>query len=247
MTHSQENKSDDANKDIDAFLTKKTLEFPQCFETILYFDSKKDSFVKRIWLKDWLTWHVEVCKDAAKLGRCDVLEWVRQLNNLERKSLFEIAWTHGCNRTEVLQWCIKSGFKCKEKHTRLLIRKGKYDILKWIYENGGRIAEDDIAYGILNFNGPETKRLEFLKYLHSIKYPLNPIGPDICADAAMLGQIEILKWAHENGLPWDNRVCVTAANAGHLDILIWARERGCPWNSCVLVQAEHTNHFELAK
>jgi hypothetical protein len=31
-----------------------------------------------------------------------------------------------------------------------------------------------------------------------------------------------LKWARENGCPWDENVCTDAAQYGHLDILKWA-------------------------
>lgn len=41
--------------------------------------------------------------------------------------------------------------------------------------------------------------------------------------------LEVLKWAHENGCPWDC-ACVYAAGGGHLLLLKWARENGCPWN-----------------
>jgi hypothetical protein len=48
--------------------------------------------------------------------------------------------------------------------------------------------------------------------------------------AAEGGHLEVLKWAHENGCPWDARTCWAAAKAGHLEVLQWARENGCPWN-----------------
>ena len=40
----------------------------------------------------------------------------------------------------------------------------------------------------------------------------------------------MLKWARENGCPWDERTCMFAAEGGHLEVLKWARENGCPWN-----------------
>ena len=38
----------------------------------------------------------------------------------------------------------------------------------------------------------------------------------------------MLKYAHENGCPWDERTCESAADYGHLDVLKYARENGCP-------------------
>jgi hypothetical protein len=39
----------------------------------------------------------------------------------------------------------------------------------------------------------------------------------------------VLKWARENGCPWDEETCSAAAEGGHLEVLKWARENGCPW------------------
>ena len=49
-----------------------------------------------------------------------------------------------------------------------------------------------------------------------------------CAAVAAGGNLEVLKWARENGCPWDEETCASAARGGHLDILKWARENGCP-------------------
>jgi hypothetical protein len=40
----------------------------------------------------------------------------------------------------------------------------------------------------------------------------------------------VLKWARENGCPWDERTCANAAEGGHLEVLKWARANGCPWD-----------------
>jgi hypothetical protein len=41
----------------------------------------------------------------------------------------------------------------------------------------------------------------------------------------------MLKWARENGCPWDKWTCSHAAKGGHLEVLKWARENGCPWEA----------------
>jgi uncharacterized protein YabN with tetrapyrrole methylase and pyrophosphatase domain len=40
----------------------------------------------------------------------------------------------------------------------------------------------------------------------------------------------MLRWARENGCPWDEFTCGGAAMGGHLEVLKWARENGCPWD-----------------
>ena len=51
--------------------------------------------------------------------------------------------------------------------------------------------------------------------------------------AAHGGHLEVLKWARENGCPWDEITCTWAAEGGHLDVLKWARENDCPWDESV--------------
>ena len=43
----------------------------------------------------------------------------------------------------------------------------------------------------------------------------------------------MLKWARENGCPWDEFTCSNAAKNGHFEILKWARENGGYFNSRV--------------
>ena len=42
--------------------------------------------------------------------------------------------------------------------------------------------------------------------------------------------MDVLKYAHENRCPWDERTCSRAAEWGHLDVLEYARKNGCPWH-----------------
>ena len=49
-----------------------------------------------------------------------------------------------------------------------------------------------------------------------------------CAEAALYGKLEILKWLRTNGCPWDKRVCDYAIKFGYMELLKWARENNCP-------------------
>ena len=43
------------------------------------------------------------------------------------------------------------------------------------------------------------------------------------------GHAEVLRWARENGCPWDQDTCYEAVNRGYVEVLRWARENGAPW------------------
>ena len=52
----------------------------------------------------------------------------------------------------------------------------------------------------------------------------------MCAAAAEGGHLECLKYAHENGSPWNERTCVAAAECGRLECLKYLHENGCEWH-----------------
>ncbi len=60
-------------------------------------------------------------------------------------------------------------------------------------------------------------------------------------------QLEILKWARENGCDWDTRTCCSAALNGHLEIIKWARENSCDWDSSTCICAANSRHIEIIK
>ena len=70
----------------------------------------------------------------------------------------------------------------------------------------------------------------------------------ICEIAAEYGHLEVLKWARENGCPWDILTCTyAAAKGGHLEVLKWARENRCPWNIWTCAYAAWGGHLEALK
>jgi hypothetical protein len=63
--------------------------------------------------------------------------------------------------------------------------------------------------------------------------------------AARRGHFEIVKWLHENGCPGNEYTCSSAAEGGHLEILIWLRSNGCPWDEWVFKHAIKRGHVEV--
>eukprot|EP00951_Prasinocladus_malaysianus_P022515 scaffold188889_cov44-Prasinocladus_malaysianus.AAC.1 len=63
--------------------------------------------------------------------------------------------------------------------------------------------------------------------------------------AAESGHLEVLKWARENGCPWNEHTCAYAAWGGHLEVLQWARENGCPWGEYTSELAVEGDYLEV--
>ena len=61
----------------------------------------------------------------------------------------------------------------------------------------------------------------------------------------MGGHVDVLKWAHENGCPWDEGTCTWAASRGHLNVLKYAHENGCPWDERTCKYAAEGGHLDM--
>jgi hypothetical protein len=84
--------------------------------------------------------------------------------------------------------------------------------------------------------------LEMLKWMHANGCPWDRWT---CAAAAVRGHLDVLKWARSNGCPWDKSTCALAAKGGHLEALQWARTNGCPWDARTCKYAADKGHFEV--
>jgi len=83
--------------------------------------------------------------------------------------------------------------------------------------------------------------LESLKYAHENGCPWNERTCEVAAEA---GHLECLKYAHENGCPWDERACFEAAQYGHLDCLKYLHENGCTWDERTCGVAAYGGYLE---
>ena len=87
-------------------------------------------------------------------------------------------------------------------------------------------------------------------HLDALKWALDngcPWDEATCAEAARGGHLHVLKWLRDDGCPWDEDTCSNAAREGHLQMLKWARENGCPWNERTCSNAAHGGHLQVLK
>ena len=86
--------------------------------------------------------------------------------------------------------------------------------------------------------------LECLRYAHENGCPWDVYT---CASAAGGGHLECLRYAHENGCPWGGATCASAAGGGHLECLRYAHENGCPWGGATCASAARGGHLECLR
>ena len=92
-------------------------------------------------------------------------------------------------------------------------------------------------------NAALNGHLDCLKYAHENGCPLNMT----CFYAARNGHFDCLKYAHENGSPWDASTCLIAAKNSHIECLKYAHKNGCRWNEYTCCYAANNGHLECLK
>ena len=86
--------------------------------------------------------------------------------------------------------------------------------------------------------------LDCLKYAHENGCEWNRWIP---ANASLNGHLDCLKYAHENGCEWDNYTTSNATLNDHLDCLKYAHENGCEWNENTPIYAAKNNNLNCFK
>jgi hypothetical protein len=64
-------------------------------------------------------------------------------------------------------------------------------------------------------------------------------------NAALGGHLEVLQWVRAQGCEWNTSTCSDAAAGGHLNVLQWLTEQGCPWNVGTCTSAAKNGHVEV--
>ena len=78
-----------------------------------------------------------------------------------------------------------------------------------------------------------TYTASYVGHLECLKYAREngcPWQPETTSAAAAYGHLKCLKYAHEHGCPWHPDTTRYAACYGHLECLKYAHENGCPWH-----------------
>ena len=103
---------------------------------------------------------------------------------------------------------------------------------------------------VLNNNNDLTRifakegHLDCLKYAHDNGFPWDT---ETCSEAALGGHLDCLEYAHDNGCPWDQTTCYYAAGRGHLHCLEYAHYNGCPWDRSTCSEAARGGHLDCLK
>ena len=117
----------------------------------------------------------------------------------------------------------------------------KLELLKWAREEKG-CEWDERTIGDVAHQG----NLDMLKYCVANQCPMNE---ETCAYAAISGELECLKYLHEQvKAPWDSHTAVVAGLSGHLHILEYLVEREYDkFNAWACGNAAENGHLDCLK
>ena len=90
-----------------------------------------------------------------------------------------------------------------------------------------------------------NKTMRRIVKVHTYATVVTDTKEDILGVPTFVRSVALLRWARENGCPWDERTCAAAAEAGNLEVLKWAREHGCPWDERTCAAAASGGHQEV--
>ena len=148
----------------------------------------------------------ETRKLIKRSSRASDLKEKFKVKEMSSISTLEVAWEHKPS------WLHETSFCWRVAETN------KLELLKWARE------EKKCEWDEWTINAAaEQGNLEMVKYCVANECP---IDEDACACAALEGQLECLKYLHEEAkAPWDSWTATRAAQNGHLHILEYLVER----------------------
>lgn len=121
--------------------------------------------------------------------------------------------------------------------------------MKLIEENISYLMTLNMTFTIIPFYEMVTKagNLKLLKWAFDNNYSGNIMDRSLCANVALIGNLEMLEYLVKNNYFWDSDVCSNAAKGNHLELLKWARSKNCLWSAMTVLWASSCGHLEILK
>uniref|UniRef100_A0A6C0CA36 Uncharacterized protein n=1 Tax=viral metagenome TaxID=1070528 RepID=A0A6C0CA36_9ZZZZ len=203
-----------------------------------------------------------VCEGAGVSGNLDILKFAYQHghkingffscghthmfvwlydNNHIKPSLNLSKETAQTGNLECLQFLHTRGFPVlHEKVFKRSVIGENIEMVKWLYSMGCPFDETAVRAAMCI----KSSLFPILKLLIEWKCPL---FDNICAFAAFVGNLEMLKYLYATGNNLDSKVISAAATYGHLHIIIWCREQNCHWDITACRNTVEYDHLNVLK
>lgn len=168
-----------------------------------------------------------IIDEASGRGDIELMNWLKANGCQIDHTCFTRAMMS--NNEKSIKWCQDNNCILSSYVYYKAIEYNNFELLKWLESK--KSVELMINTGHANKNGIKSDilvttarhgKLNMLEYLvDNCSYVMDS---RIIPEAAMTGNLAIIKYAISKGIKPDEISLINAANAGHLDILIWLTE-----------------------
>jgi hypothetical protein len=136
-------------------------------------------------------------------------------------------WAAENGDVEMFAWASSNGAIIAQAAVSATLKGDHVEIITWLYNSQSVFLENKET--IMNWCASDGA-MRCIKFLHSKGYPL---GPFVCAAAAIVGKLEMLQWLREHDCPWHWNTYGLAITHGHYILALWAYDNGCPIDKCI--------------
>jgi hypothetical protein len=104
-------------------------------------------------------------------------------------------------------------------------QRGHFELVRWCYEHG--CAWDDASSA--SKYAAKSGNVELMAWL--LQQPDTQLSTEVMAAAAAEGHTALCHFLHAQQCPWDTNSTNNAAMSGDLELLRWFLDSGCPWDA----------------
>ena len=180
----------------------------------------------------------ETCAAAASRGHLEILKYLHENGcHWDENTTYDASYNgHLCT----LQYAHENGCPWDEQIIENSAFGGYIDCLTYAYDNG---LVNDSALPRIIFT---IRRKEILKFYIDLNIA-NDLFTELKEVFAEKGNLDMLKFLHENGIEWSDKCCEYTAKEGQLDTLKYCHENGAPWDQQSSINAALNDDIEMLK
>jgi hypothetical protein len=194
--------------------------------------------------------------ERLKLGPTDLWKLITEYPDIFETHVLKSGYLNGTD--------IKMFYECC-RASRSAVKRAKIELLErfWVYDLSSmstmEMAWEGFLWGamgtlpsgqVITMNqeyfchrAAQTNDLKLLRWVREEKEC--DWDHMTSAMAAVLGNLDMLKYCFVNGCEVREGTCANAARNGHLDCLEYLRLKNCRWNSLVCIEAHKNNHMDI--
>ena len=167
----------------------------------------------------------QACIEAARMGHLRPIQWsALHSREYNKPEVTQMAASRG--HIHIVKWLLEKNFVSSSLICNAAAEGGQLGIIQWTVEQGFPRDRDSIRLAVQS------------GHLGAVRWMLDndfPVVSSICDEAAIKGQLAVLKLLRQRGFAWSRDTLFDAVRGAHSDAVLWMLENGCPWDKYIFV------------